>query len=247
MGLSTVFVALFVASVGSLLIASSMLLMNDKHLDKLSGYFLYTASGILLGAAFLGMIPKAVEMLEVQKVTAFILIGILVLFTLEKFVLWRKCPDENCERNVDASTAVALVGDAFHHVIDGVVVTSSFLISTEVGITVTLSIIFHEVPKGLGDLSILIRNGLTRKKAFWYKTFTVGMAMIFGLIAYFLSESIKTIIPYVLSFSAASFLYLSLAELIPEMHKKSTLKDSVTQISFILIGVLIIYLSLFLK
>ena len=71
--------------------------------------------------------------------------------------------------------------------------------------------------------------------------------MIFGLIAYFLSESIKTIIPYVLSFSAASFLYLSLAELIPEMHKKSTLKDSVTQISFILIGVLIIYLSLFLK
>ena len=247
MGLSTVFVALFVASVGSLLIASSMLLMNDKHLDKLTGYFLYTASGILLGAAFLGMIPKAVEMLEVQKVTAFILIGILVLFTLEKFVLWRKCPDENCERNVDASTAVALVGDAFHHVIDGVVVTSSFLISTEVGITVTLSIIFHEVPKGLGDLSILIRNGLTRKKAFWYKTFTVSMAMIFGLIAYFLSESIKTIIPYVLSFSAASFLYLSLAELIPEMHKKSTLKDSVTQISFILIGVLIIYLSLFLK
>lgn len=62
--------------------------------------------------------------------------------------------------------------------------------------------------------------------------------MIFGLIAYFLSESIKTIIPYVLSFSAASFLYLlPLAELIPEMHKKSTLKDSVTQISFILIGV----------
>ena len=88
MGLSTVFVALFVASVGSLLIASSMLLMNDKHLDKLSGYFLYTASGILLGVAFLGMIPKAVEMLEVQKVTGFILIGILVLFTLEKFVLW---------------------------------------------------------------------------------------------------------------------------------------------------------------
>ena len=66
MGLSTVFVALFVASIGSLLIASSMLLMNDKHLDRISNYFLYTASGILLGAAFLGMIPKAVEMMEVQ-------------------------------------------------------------------------------------------------------------------------------------------------------------------------------------
>jgi len=247
MGLSTVFVALFVASIGSLLIASSMLLMNDKHLDRISNYFLYTASGILLGAAFLGMIPKAVEMMEVQKVTAFILTGILILFTLEKFVLWRNCPDENCKRKKDASTSVALIGDAFHHVIDGIVVTSSFFISVEVGITVTLSIIFHEVPKSLGDFTILIKNGLSRKKAFWYKILTVSMALIFGLIAYFLSEAVKTIIPYVLSFSAASFLYLSLAELIPHMHTKSTLKDAFTQILFILLGILIIYLSLTIK
>ena len=236
MGLSTVFVALFVASIGSLLIASSMLLMNDKHLDRISNYFLYTASGILLGAAFLGMIPKAVEMMEVQKVTAYILIGILILFTLEKFVLWRNCPDENCKRKKDASTSVALIGDAFHHVID-----------VEVGITVTLSIIFHEVPKSLGDFTILIKNGLSRKKAFWYKMLTVSMALIFGLIAYFLSGAVKAIIPYVLSFSAASFLYLSLAELIPHMHTKSTLKDAFTQILFILLGILIIYLSLTIK
>ena len=247
MGLNTVFIVFLAECIGNLLIASSMLLMNDKHLERFSGYFLYTASGILLGAAFLGMIPKAVGMLEVQEVTAYILIGILILFTLEKFVLWRNCPDENCERKKDASSSVALIGDAFHHMIDGIVVTSSFLISVEVGISVTLSVIFHEVPKGLGDLSILIRNGLSRKKAFWYKILTISMALIFGLIAYFLSEAVKTIIPYVLSFSAASFLYLSLAELIPHMHTKSTLKDAFTQIFFILLGILIIYLSLTIK
>jgi len=239
-----ILIALFAASIGSLLIASSMLLLNDKHLDKVSGYFLYTASGILLGGAFLGMIPKAIEMLKPQKVTTFILIGILFLFSLEKFVLWRNCPDEQCERKADASTSVALIGDAFHHIIDGIVVTSSFLISKEVGILVTISVIFHEIPKGLGDLSILIKNGLSRKNAFWYKMLTVSMAMIFGLIAYFLSAEIKAIIPYILAFSAASFLYLSLAELIPEMHHKTTLKDSVSQILFILLGILIIYLSL---
>ena len=93
-----ILITLFIASIGNLLIASSMLLLNDKQLDKVSCYFLYTASGILLGAAFLGMIPKAIEMLEPQKVTTFILIGILILFTLEKFVLWRNCHDANCKR-----------------------------------------------------------------------------------------------------------------------------------------------------
>lgn len=243
MELIKILLALFTASIGSLLIASSMLLLNDKHLQKVSSYFLYTASGILLGAAFLGMIPKAIELLEPQKVTAFVLLGILILFALEKFVLWRKCPDENCERSNNASTSVALIGDVFHHIIDGIVITSSFMVSTEVGITVTISIVFHEIPKGLGDLSILIKNGLSRKKAFWYKMMTVSLAVFFGLIAFFLSSNIKTITPYVLSFSAASFLYLSLAELIPEMHRKSTLKDSISQISFILLGVFIIYLS----
>jgi len=99
----------------------------------------------------------------------------------------------------------------------------------------------------LGDLSILIKNGLSRKKAFWYKALSVSTALIFGIIAYFLSNSIKIIIPYVLAFSAASFLYLSMAQLIPEMHRKTSLKDSISQVLLILTGIAIIYISLHLK
>lgn len=242
-----ILIALILASVGCLAVASLMLLLNDKSLNRVSVYFLYVASGILLGAAFLGMIPKALTMAEPIKITSFILIGIVTLFILEKVLLWRNCGNKDCDRRAHASSSVALIGDAFHHIIDGVVITSSFLVSFEVGLMVSISIAFHEIPKSLGDLSILIKNGQTRKKAFWLKFLSVSTAIVFGIIAYFISNSIKGIIPYVLSFSAASFLYLSMAQLIPEMHHKTTLKDSLSQILLILLGILIIYLSLNLK
>ena len=112
---------------------------------------------------------------------------------------------------------------------------------------VSVSIAFHEIPKSLGDLSILIKNGLSRQRAFWYKVLSVSTALIFGIVAYFLSNSIKIIIPYVLAFSAASFLYLSMAQLIPEMHRKTSLKESISQVLLIFLGIAIIYISLHLK
>ncbi len=242
-----ILIALILASIGCLTVASLMLLLKDRDLDRVSVYFLYIASGILLGAAFLGMIPKAIAMAEPSKIMSFILIGILFLFVLEKVVLWRNCGNKDCVRRSQASSSVALIGDAFHHIIDGVVITSSFLVSFEVGLMVSISIAFHEIPKSLGDLSILIKNGLSRGKAFWYKILSVSTAVVFGIIAYFVSNSIKSIIPYVLSFSAASFLYLSMAQLIPEMHYKTTLKDSLSQILLILLGIVIIYVSLHLS
>ncbi|NLJ06400.1 MAG: ZIP family metal transporter [Sphingobacteriales bacterium] len=247
MNVVIIITALFLASIGCLAIAGLMLLLKDEKLNNVSPYFLYVASGILLGAAFLGMIPKAVAMVEPVKITSFILIGILSLFTLEKIVLWRNCGNKDCERHSNASSSVALIGDAFHHIIDGIVITSSFLISIEVGVMVSISIAFHEIPKSMGDLSILIKNGLSRKRAFWYKVFSVSTALIFGTLAFFLSGSLKTIVPYVLAFSAASFLYLSLAQLIPEMHSKTKLSDSISQIMLILLGIAIIYVSLHLK
>jgi len=244
MEIIVIITALVLASIGCLAVASLMLLLKDKDLNRISVYFLYVASGILLGAAFLGMIPKAISMADPAKIMSFILVGILFLFVLEKIVLWRNCGNKDCDRHSHASSSVALIGDAFHHIIDGIVITSSFLVSFEVGLMVSISIAFHEIPKSLGDLSILIKNGLTRKRAFWFKFLSVSTAVVFGIIAYFISNSIKSIIPYVLSFSAASFLYLSMAQLIPDMHHKTRLKDSISQILLILLGISIIYLSL---
>jgi len=237
-----VLIALFSGSVGSVALAGLMLLLNDTKLDKVSTYLMYLSGGTLLGASLLGMLPKAISMAAPVFIFQNLLVGILLFFILEKIILWRNCQNKNCERHMHAAAPIILIGDAFHNAIDGIVITGSFLSSTELGVFVTLSVMLHEIPQELGDFGILIKSGFSRSKAFWYNVLSGATAIIFGIFAYFILESIKSLIPFVLAFSAASFLYIAMADLIPEMHRKTSVKDSFLQLMLILIGILIIYL-----
>jgi zinc and cadmium transporter len=247
MGIVYVFIALFLGSVGSVALAGMMLLLKSDKLERVSTLLMYLAGGTLLGAAFLGMIPKAVSMAEPSTIFTVILLGILFFFLLEKMILWRSCRNKDCERHVHAAAPIILIGDAFHNAIDGVVIAASFLTSTELGIFVTLSVILHEIPQELGDFGILIKSGYSRSKAFWFNALSGATAIVFGVAAFYMLDTIRSMIPYVLAFSASSFLYIALADLIPEMHRKTTMKDSLSQILLIVTGILIIYLSLLLK
>lgn len=95
--------ALLAASVGSVALSGSLLMLNDKWLEKISSYLLYLAGGTLLGAALLGLIPQSAETLHLEDVLLWVLIGILFFFLLEKIILWRMCHDENCERQIHAA------------------------------------------------------------------------------------------------------------------------------------------------
>ncbi len=244
MNSSLVFIifALFAGSIGSVGLASLLLLLKDEKLQKISTYLTYLAGGTLLGAAFMGMIPNALKMLEAPKVMQLILGGILFFFLLEKIILWRSCRNKDCERHLEAAAPMILIGDAFHNAIDGIVIAASFLTSTELGIFVTLSVVFHEIPQELGDFGILLKSGLSKKKALFYNALSGSSAIVTGIIAYFFMQELKAFIPYALAFSAASFLYISMAELIPEMHKKTKTLESILQILLILTGIFIIYL-----
>jgi zinc and cadmium transporter len=247
MGLIYVLIALFLGSVGSVALAGLMLFLNNEKLEKVSTYLMYLAGGTLLGAAFLGMIPKAISMSEPRLILQIIMFGILFFFVLEKIILWRSCRNKNCERHMNTAAPIILIGDAFHNAIDGIVIAASFLTSAELGVFVTLSVVLHEVPQELGDFGILIKSGYSRKKAFWFNALSGATAIIFGIVAYYTLDSVKSLIPYVLAFSASSFLYIALADLIPEMHRKTSLKASLSQIVLITIGILIIYGSIALK
>ncbi|HNW69422.1 MAG TPA: ZIP family metal transporter [Bacteroidales bacterium] len=237
-----VILALVAGSLGSIALASSLLLLNNKKLEKVSTHLTYLAGGTLLGAAFLGMIPRATEMMEATLVFKLILSGLLFFFILEKFILWRTCRNKDCERHVHAVAPMILFGDAFHNAIDGIIITASFLTSIELGVFVTISVIFHEIPQELGDFGILLKSGLSRKKALFYNMISGSTAIVAGGAAFYFLDTIKSLIPYALAFSASSFLYISLADLIPEMHKKTKIRDSVFQFLLIVSGILIIYL-----
>ena len=243
MGIAYVVLALFLGSIGSVALAGLMLTLNNEKLKKVSTYLMYLAGGTLLGAAFLGMIPKAISMTDSTRVLESMLIGIIFFFVLEKIILWRSCRNKNCERHMHAAVPLILIGDAFHNAVDGVVIAASFLTSPELGIFVTLSVILHEIPQELGDFGILIKSGLSRSRALWFNLLSGSTAIIFGVMAYYTLDSVTSLIPYALAFSAASFLYIALADLIPEMHRRTSLKDSLIQIALILFGIIIIYVA----
>ncbi|MBN1198046.1 MAG: ZIP family metal transporter [Bacteroidales bacterium] len=241
MELIYILIALFFGSVGSVALAGILLTLRQEKLESVSTYLMYLAGGTLIGATFLGMIPKAISMTNPRFVLQAILIGILLFFILEKAILWRTCRNKECERHLHAAAPIILIGDAFHNAIDGIVIAASFLTSTELGIFVTLSVILHEIPQELGDFGILIKGGLSKRKAFWFNVLSGSTAIVFGVVAYYTLESLQSWIPYTLAFSAASFLYIAMADLIPEMHRKTTLKDSLSQIFLIILGIAIMY------
>lgn len=235
--------ALTAAGIGSVALSSSLLLLNNKWLTKISSYLLYLAGGTLLGSVLLGLIPEAAETLCIHDVAIWVLGGIILFFILEKIILWRSCHDENCERQNHAAAPMIIIGDAIHNAIDGVVIAASFLTSVELGIFVTISVLLHEIPQELGDFGILLKSGYSRKKALVYNMLSGSSAVVAGIAAYFLLDYVEAIIPYTIAIAAASFLYVALADLIPEMHKETKLKESAIQIILILIGIAIIFLS----
>lgn len=237
-----VVLALTAGSVGSVSLAALILLTKDKTLDKIATFLMYFAGGTLLGAAFLGMLPKAISLLNANEVLYYVLAGIMFFFVLEKIILWRTCRKPDCERHNNAVIPMILFGDAFHNAIDGIVIAASFLTSVNLGIFVTISVVFHEIPQELSDFGILLKSGMSRKKALFYNLLSGSTAIITGILAFYFLDNMQGLIPYALAFSASSFIYIAMAELIPEMHKKTSFKESLTQFLLIMLGITVIFI-----
>jgi zinc and cadmium transporter len=239
--------ALVAGSVGSVALAGLMLLLEDKKLEVVSTYLMYLAGGTLLGAAMLGMIPKAVIKLGPQPAMMTVLSGIMFFFVLEKVILWRSCHNKDCQRHQHAAVPIILIGDAFHNAIDGIVIAASFLSSPELGVFATVSVVLHEIPQELGDFGILIKSGMSKKKALLLNILSGSTSLVTGIAAWFMLDTMRGFIPYALAFSASSFLYIALADLIPEMHRKTSIKDSILQFALIITGIVLIYIILLSK
>lgn len=236
--------ALLAGSVGSVALAGLMLLLQPRRLEQVATHLMYLAGGTLLGASMLGMIPKANSQLGAQAAMIMVLGGILFFFVLEKIILWRSCHSKDCNRHDHAAVPIILIGDAFHNAIDGIIIAASFLTSPSLGVFATLSVVLHEIPQELGDFGILIKGGLAKKKALMLNILSGSTSIVTGILAWFMLDTMRSLIPYALAFSASSFIYIALADLIPEMHRKTSLKDSIVQFALILTGIMLIFFIL---
>jgi zinc and cadmium transporter len=194
------------------------------------------ATGTLLGAAFLGMIPAGLKQAPAYAVMATVLAGMVLFFVLEKLVLWRHCHDGTCEVHGRAGPLI-LIGDAFHNFVDGVVIAAAFLTSIPLGIAASLAVIAHEVPQEVGDFAILLDNGYGRMKAFLLNSLSSAATLPGAVVAYFWLGETREAVPYILALSAASFIYIAAADLIPGLHRQVTAAASLRQLVLLLAGI----------
>ena len=208
------------------------------------------ATGALLGAAFIGLLPEALESrpeVGAGPVMATVLLGVLIFFLLEKTLIWRHAhhdaahPHANhANQGAQSAAYMILVGDTFHNFLDGILIAAAFTTDVRLGIITSLAIIAHELPQELGDLVIMLNSGFSRRKALVYNAVS-GLATVVGaLLALAATSLIHDSLPYLLAFTASGFIYVAVADLIPSLHRHSSATDSITQIVLILIGMLLI-------
>jgi zinc and cadmium transporter len=210
------------------------------------------AVGTLLGAVFLELLPKAFQRSDsMESMALTILGGILLFFVLEKLVLWRHCHVEQCEAHDPPVAAhhdhgrsgmMIMIGDTFHNFVDGVLIAAAFLASNELGIVTAVAIIAHEIPQEVGDFLILLHSGYSKARALLLNVLSSAAMVLGGALGYLGLQHVQHWIPSLLGLAAASMLYVSVADLIPGLHKRPELQATLQQVVLIVLGVATIWL-----
>jgi zinc and cadmium transporter len=224
-------------SVGAIAAAATFLLFPKTTRERAVPFLVSYATGTLLGAALLGLLPQAIEQGGRLESLASVLAGLIVFFILERLLIWRHCHHEGpCE--VHGTTGkLILVGDALHNFVDGIVISAAFLSSIPLGVATGIAVIAHELPQEVGDFAVLLDNGFTRAQALKWNLIS-GTATIPGaLLAYVALDQSQGLIGPILALSAASFLYIGLADLVPGLHRRIGSEAGIAQFLLLLAGV----------
>lgn len=215
------------------------------------------AIGALLGAVFLEILPEAIKLsTNITVLSGTILGGILLFFTLEKLLIWRHCHHDHCEvHDHEAhephetkagehgrSGLMIMVGDTFHNFVDGIIIAAAFLTDIQLGIVTSLAIIAHEIPQEVGDFMILLHSGYSKAQALFLNLVSSLATLVGGVLAYYALQSMQGFVPILLALAAASMIYVAVADLIPGLHKRTTLRDTIEQVVLIALGISSIFL-----
>lgn len=221
---------------GGLAVASALLLFTNKARERLVPSLVSYAVGALLGVALLELLPQALATLDARSVLGTLLLGILTFFVLEKLALWRHCHTDACE--VHRSTGpLVLIGDAAHNFMDGAVIGAAVLTSVPLGISTAVAVLAHEIPHEVGDFAILLNAGFSRQRALLFNAIAEAAGLAGTATAFVALDSLPYVAPYFLSFAVASFLYVAMSDLIPDLHRGATSAGAVRQVLLVSAGI----------
>ena len=247
---------IFITAIGgiaSAAFAGLFLLVPEAMGRRLLPHFISYATGALLGAALLALLPDAIEGVGpdgAHAIGAALLIGLGIFFVIEKLVLWWHTHANGQEHNHaghdhhhhdhgrDAASGVlVIIGDSVHNALDGVLIAAAFLTNFPLGLVTTFAVAAHEIPHRVGDFAILVHSGMSRRRALIMNMATGLTSIVGGIAAYFGLQRAIGALPYALALAAAGFLYIAVAGLIPGLHRRADPRTSLAQVILMGLGV----------
>jgi len=221
------------------------LAVRKEVMSKLLLIFVSFSAGGLLGDAFLHLLPEAVEGAGFTvSLSLNLMLGIGIAFTTEKFICWIHCHIPTSSEHEHKLGWMNLFGDGVHNFIDGLAIGGSYLVSIPIGVTTTMAVLFHEIPQEIGDFGVLVYSGFSSTKAIYYNFLTALTAVVGTLTSMMLALSPNLLMEFLMPFTAGTFIYIACADLIPELHKTSsvTMGDSTLQLAAQCSGVAVMLL-----
>ncbi|MDP1625309.1 MAG: ZIP family metal transporter [bacterium] len=219
--------------------------VRQERLQKVLSYVVSFSAGALLGDVFIHILPEIMVEGNALSTSVYILAGIVLFFVLERFLLWHHSHTGHNE-SIHSMTYLTVFGDALHNFLDGMAIAASFLISVPVGIATTVAVMLHEIPQEIGQFAVLVHGGWSRKKALIYNFLSALTAVLGAVVVLLFTQGTEQPLA-LLAIGAASFIYVAMSDLIPELHKETSPKKSLIQLFWMIIGIGVMALMLLLE
>jgi len=237
----TIISVLIISSIS--MIGLITLSLSNRILDKLITYLVSFATGTLFGGALIHLLPQAyASNMNSLYVSLWTITGLSIFFIMEKFFRWRHCHHPTTKSHLHPIVPMNIFGDTIHNFIDGVLIAISFTASIPLGIATSVAVLFHEIPQEISDFSILIKGGLSVKKALLVNVLGASVSLVGALIALQMGKNINGFTNALIPFTAGGFIYIAGSDLIPELHHDTEISKSLMQLIMLIFGVVIMTL-----
>lgn len=259
MTLVAIILATMAAGVGSVWVAAFLMGLGGKHaVGNMPGRLLSLAAGALLATAFLHLLPEAFESeAGAQDLFITLLVGLVFFFLLSKAELWHHGHEHgeahahhthdhghdhghDHKHGTHSGGWAVLTGDSVHCFGDGVLIASAFMADMRLGLIAAVSVLAHEVPHHMGDIVVLGRSSSNRRVALIKVSMAGAVTSLGGIAGYFLVGQLHDWLPYFLAVASSSFIYVALADLIPQLQKRLSARETVAQVAWLLVGIVLV-------
>ena len=265
MTLIAILIATLAAGIGSVWLAAGLMRLGFRGQGAPAApqHLLSLAAGALLATSFMHLLPEAFESgVGAEQLFTVLLVGLVFFFLLDKAELWHHGHEHHHERDdhehhrqharSDSASGrpmaevtgsggwAVLTGDSVHCFGDGILIASAFVADLRLGLVAALAVLAHEVPHHIGDLAVLRMTSRNRSAALVKVSLAGAVTPLGGLTGWWLVDRLHGLLPYFLVIAGSSFVYVALADLIPQLQKRLSTRQTAVQVFWLLVGIALV-------